>query len=53
MSNKRSITILIGIIGVLLLMLAGTIGYILGNTNENGSTSTGISDDKKVMQEIE
>jgi hypothetical protein len=53
MSNKRSITILIGIIGVLLLMLAGTIGYILGNTNENSSTSTGISDDKKVMQEIE
>lgn len=53
MSNKRSITILIGIIGVLLLMLAGTIGYILGNTNENGSTSTGITDDKKVMQEIE
>ena len=53
MSNKRSITILIGIIGVLLLMLAGTIGYILGNANENGSTSTGISDDKKVMQEIE
>ena len=53
MSNKRSITILIGIIGLLLLMLAGTIGYILGNTNENGSISTGISDDKKVMQEIE
>lgn len=53
MSNKRSITILIGIIGLLLLMLAGTIGYILGNTNENGLISTGISDDKKVMQEIE
>jgi len=53
MSNKRSITILIGIIGLLLMILAGTIGYILGNTNENGSTSTGITDDKKVMQEIE
>lgn len=53
MSNKRSVTILIGIIGVLLLMLAGTIGYILGNTNENGSTSTGITNDKKVLQEIE
>jgi hypothetical protein len=34
-------------------MLAGSIGYILGNINENGSTSIGITDDKKVIQEIE
>lgn len=58
MSNsKRSITILIGIIGVLLVLLAGTVGYILGNSsllsNDTPSQSGAISDDKKIMKEIE
>lgn len=57
MSNsKRSISILIGVIGILLVLLAGTIGYILGNSSiipENStSKSSMISDDKKIMKEI-
>jgi hypothetical protein len=58
MSNsKRSITILIGVIGILLVLLAGTIGYILGNSSlisgNSTSKSSMISDDKKIMKEIE
>lgn len=58
MSNsKRSITILIGVIGILLVLLAGTIGYILGNSSmlsgDSPSKSSTISDDKKIMKEIE
>lgn len=58
MSNsKRSITILIGVIGVLLVLLAGTIGYILGNSSmlsgDSSVKSSAISDDKKIMKEIE
>lgn len=54
MNNKKSITILIGIIGVLLVLLAGALGYIIGNNGFNGSsTSTTIVDDKKVMKEID
>jgi len=57
MSNlKRRITILIGVIGILLVLLAGAIGYIIGNSNilyrESTSKAT-ISDDKKLMKEIE
>ena len=57
MSNKRSITILIGIIGILLVLLAGSIGYILGNSSilsgNSPSKSSSITEDKKVMKEIE
>jgi hypothetical protein len=58
MSNsKRSITILIGVIGVLLVLLAGTIGYILGNSSiisgDSSSKTSAIADDKKIMKEIE
>jgi len=58
MSNsKRSITILIGVIGILLVLLAGTIGYILGNSSmlsgDSSVKSSTISDDKKIMKEIE
>lgn len=54
MNNKKSITILIGIIGVLLVLLAGALGYIIGNNGFNGSLkNTTIVDDKKVMKEIE
>lgn len=57
MSTKKNITILIGIIGVLLVLLAGSIGYILGNSSiisdANNSHPTPFSEDKKVMKEIE
>lgn len=55
MSSKRSISILVGIIGILLVLLAGTIGYIVGNSSMLGGSnkSTSISDDAKVMKEIE
>lgn len=56
-NSKRSITILIGVIGILLVLLAGTIGYILGNSSilsgDSPSKSSTISDDKKIMKEIE
>ncbi|MEC4005821.1 hypothetical protein OX283_014210 [Flavobacterium sp. SUN052] len=56
MSSKKSISILIGIIGILLVLLAGSIGYIFGTsnliTNESVSKSNGV-DDAKVMKEIE
>ena len=57
MSTRRNISILIGIIGVLLVLLAGSIGYILGNSSiisgKSPSNSSAITDDKKVMKEIE
>lgn len=54
MSNKKSVPILIGIIGLLLILLAGSIGYILGGNSSNSITEpSSISNDKKVLQEIE
>ena len=54
MSNKKSVPILIGIIGLLLILLAGSIGYILGGNSSNSITEpSSISNDKKVWQEIE
>lgn len=54
MSNKKSIPILVGIIGILLILLAGSIGYILGGTNNNNSINpSGKNVDQKVLQEIE
>ena len=54
MSNKKSVPILIGIIGLLLILLAGSIGYILGGNSSNSFTEpSSISNDKKVLQEIE
>jgi hypothetical protein len=54
MSNKKSVPILIGIIGILLILLAGSIGYILGGNSFNSITEpTGVGDNKKVLQEIE
>jgi hypothetical protein len=54
MSNKKSVPILIGIIGLLLILLAGSIGYILGGNSSNAITEpSSISNDKKVLQEIE
>lgn len=54
MSNKKSVPILIGIIGLLLVLLAGSIGYILGGNSSNAITEpSSISNDKKVLQEIE
>lgn len=54
MSNKKSVPILIGIIGLLLILLAGSIGYILGGNSFNAITEpSSISNDKKVLQEIE
>lgn len=51
-TNKKSIPILIGIIGVLMMLLAGAIGYILGGTNSSTAQPSGISNDSKVMHEI-
>ena len=51
-TNKKSIPILIGIIGVLMMLLAGAIGYILGGTNSATAQSSGISNDSKVLKEI-
>ncbi|WP_395063992.1 hypothetical protein, partial [Flavobacterium sp.] len=53
MSNKKSITVLIGIIGVLLVLLAGALGYIIGNNKFNTTISSSGSTDGKVMKEIE
>ncbi|WP_298119490.1 hypothetical protein [Flavobacterium sp.] len=53
MTNKKSIPILIGIIGVLMMLLAGAIGYIMGGNNSNSSQPSSISNDAKVMEEIE
>lgn len=53
MTNKKSIPILIGIIGVLMMLLAGAIGYIMGGNNSNSSQPSSISNDAKVMKEIE
>lgn len=53
MTNKKSVPILIGIIGVLMMLLAGAIGYILGGNNNNSSQPSSISNDAKVMKEIE
>lgn len=56
MSNKKSINILVAIIGVLLMLLAGAIGYIFGNKlpeSGDNSKTTSIVDDAKVMKEIE
>ena len=54
MSNKKSVPILIGIIGLLLILLAGSIGYILGGNSSNSITEpSSISNDKKVLKEIE
>ena len=52
-TNKKSIPILIGIIGVLMMLLAGAIGYILGGTNSVAVQPSGISNDSKVMKEID
>lgn len=56
MSSKRSTTILVGIIGVLLMLLAGSIGYIVGNKipdDANTGKSSSIAEDEKIMKEIE
>lgn len=54
MSNKKSVPILIGIIGLLLILLAGSIGYILGGNSFNSIAEPSSStNDKKVLQEIE
>lgn len=53
MTNKKSIPILIGIIGVLMMLLAGAIGYIMGGNNSNSAQPSSISNDAKVMEEIE
>lgn len=53
--NKRSITVLIGIIGILLVLLSGSIGYILGNSSiisGNSTAAPSITEDKKVMKEL-
>lgn len=55
MSSKRNISILVGIIGILLVLLAGTIGYIVGNSSlltNDVSTKTSITD-SKLMKEME
>lgn len=52
-TNKKSIPILIGIIGVLMMLLAGAIGYILGGTNSATVQPSSISNDSKVMKEID
>jgi hypothetical protein len=53
MSNRKSIPILIGIIGVLMMLLAGSIGYILGGNNSVSTNQESIGSDSKVMKEIE
>ena len=56
MSSKKSISILIGIIGILLVLLAGSIGYIFGTSNlisNDGVSNSTKADDAKVMKEIE
>lgn len=54
MSTKRNISILIGIIGILILLLAGSIGYIIA-TEENASNlnSNDSAQNNKVLKEIE
>jgi hypothetical protein len=53
MSNRKSIPILIGIIGFLMMLLAGSIGYILGGNNNGSDSKDRIETDSKVMKEIE
>jgi hypothetical protein len=54
MSTKRNISILIGIIGILILLLAGSIGYIIANENYKSKSNGEFSvDNSKVLKEIE
>lgn len=52
-TNKKSIPILIGIIGILMMLLAGAIGYILGGNNSAAVQPTGIGNESKVLKEID
>ncbi len=52
MDSKKSVSYLLMIIGVLVLALAGSVGYILGDDNNQNKTPAITSNDA-VMQEIE
>jgi hypothetical protein len=54
MSTKRNISILIGIIGVLIVLLAGSIGYIVANENDKFKPKNESAiDNFKALKEIE
>lgn len=54
MSTKRNVSILIGIIGILILLLAGTIGYIIANEGNGAvNNSNNSAENAKVLKEIE
>ncbi len=54
--HKKSIPILIGIIGLLIILLAGCIGYIMGNfdvLSKNKTSNFSTVDNSKVLQQID
>ena len=55
MSSNKRLSILVGIIGLLIILLSGSIGYIFANIeSKNTSSSTSnTSENFKVLKEIE
>jgi flagellar basal body-associated protein FliL len=53
MDSKKRTSYLLLIIGVLVLALAGSIGYIVGDLNSKSTPVASISDNEAVMNEIE
>lgn len=54
MSIQKNISILVGIIGVLILLLAASVGYIISNENSSPITkSESVIDDLKILKEID
>jgi len=53
MDSKKRTSYLLLIIGILVLALAGSIGYIAGDLNSRSAPNPSISDNEEVMNEIE
>ncbi|MBC7524121.1 MAG: hypothetical protein H7239_06760 [Flavobacterium sp.] len=56
MTNKKRISILIGIIGLLIILLAGSIGFIMGNYeafSKSNNVSASPINNTKVLKDIE
>ena len=55
MSSNKRVSILVGIIGLLIILLSGSIGYIFANieSKNTSSTNTNSIENSKVLKEIE
>ncbi len=53
MEAKKTVNYLVAVIIMLVLGLAGCIGYIVGNNNSAAAVGSGVSTDSKVMKEID